>query len=268
MGTEFLEPSDSRRMHRDHRRGVAVKCFAPAILLIAFLPAELRAESCLIKNPFKNQTNVRDSPRGVAILKRLKNGDAVQFIAGGKDRLGADWGNVTGAGLKGWVLRQYLDCASRQFAPGAALPEQPPPGLKHNPETPATAARPLDLSCDLHGECLGSRLGIHSDDHSCPVGLGVLNGAYKIVLNYTDNLMTVVGPDQTPIALRMACNVGKCQATGGGLYKTTKWTLNLLLTNNNSNIEYKYEVTSDFSGGISFSLTHLYHGNCTREPPG
>lgn len=252
------------------RGGVAVKRLAPAVLLIAVLQGAARAEPCVINNPFNSLTNVRAGPRSASILKRLKNGDPVQFIASRKDQLGGDWGYVTfsKAGATGWVLRQNLDCAPRESAQMANRPKSLSESSAPGPETTATATRLVKLKCDLHGECSGLRRGIYSDDHSCPSALGVSDGAYKIILDYGDDVITLIHPDQMQTTLDMACEAEDCQGVSRGQHKTTKWTHDLLLTEAKTIIDYTYEVTSDFGDGISFMVTHVYHGSCVREPTG
>jgi hypothetical protein len=247
-----------------------VKCFALAVLSIAVPQGTAHAEPCVINNPFNSLTNVRAGPRIDPIMTRLKNGDPVEFIATRKDRLGSDWASVkfSKAGATGWVLRQYLDCAPRESGPMATRPKEPPVASEPSPEITATTTRLVDLKCDLHGECSGLRLGMHSDDHSCPGALGVSDGVYRIVLNYSEGVITIIRPDQMEIDLHMVCKLDQCQGASRDLHKTTKWAHDLILTKANTIIDYTYEITSEFGDGISFVLTHVYHGSCTREPPG
>jgi hypothetical protein len=249
---------------------VAVNPSPPTILLIGYLAAAAHAESCVIKNPYNEMTNVRDSPRGAAILKRLKNGNTVQFITTGKDQLGSDWGKITMSenGARGWVLREYLDCAARDAATVATRPMSPPPALAPGSEATATAANQVDLKCELHGECSGLRLGIQSDDHSCPNGLNVSDGDYRVALNYRDAIITISHPDMTQTTLHMACSRDKCEGVSHGILKTTKWTHAFIVTNANNTIYYTYNVISEFGEGVSFMVMHIYRGSCTREPSG
>jgi hypothetical protein len=237
--------------------------------LIAVLHGAAHAERCVINNPFNSLTNIRAGPRGAAILKRLKNGDPVQFIATRKDQLGGDWANITfsKAGAAGWVLRQYLDCAPRKPAEMANRPNPPPEWSGPGPETTATVAGLVELKCDLHGECSGSRRGIYSDDHSCPQALDVSDGIYKLIFNYKDGIITLIHPDKMETTLKMACDAEKCQGSSRGLHKATKWAYALVLTKAKTAIDYTYEVTSEFGDGISFMFTHVYHGSCTRDSP-
>lgn len=244
-----------------------MKRFALAVLLIAFLEGAAHAGPCVINNPFNSLTNVRADPLSAAVLKRLKNGDPVQFIGTRKDQRGRDWGGVTlsKAGATGWVLREYLDCGPREPAQMANHPKPPPETSGPGPETTATATRLVELKCDLHGECSGLRRGINSDDHSCPSALGVTDGVYKLILSYSDDLITLIHPDEMQTTLHMACDAEKCQASSDGAQKTSKWVHALVLTKAKTIIDYTYQVTTELGDGISFMVTHVYHGSCSRE---
>ncbi len=166
------------------------------------------------------------------------------------------------------------------LAPEAAAPKTPPLAPKAAPPTPPTLASPspkpmqalgapaaisaaVELKCLLIGQCSGVRLGINSNDHSCPKGLGVLNGNYRIALNADARTVILSHPDLERTILTLSCADGKCVATGAGMDKNTQWTHSLVLTNSNTHADYTYTIVSDFGDGMRFTVMHDYHGGCT-----
>lgn len=142
----------------------------------------------------------------------------------------------------------------------AVAPEPPP----LPPRADATASIPKnpELKCELRGQCSSLRQGIDSDDHSCPNGLGVADGTYRLALNAGDKTVIMSRPDLEETTLKLICAGGKCEATRQGADNGTKWTHTLALSDNNRRADYTYKIVSDFGDGMSFAITHVYHGSC------
>jgi WD40 repeat protein len=263
-------------------KDTAVKNCAPAIAASVSLTALSHAQSCTLKNHNSPVTNLRASalgPGGAPIVAKLRNGDTLQFMASERDQRGQIWAKVTLArtGAAGWLLSKNLDCAPTAGAASSPAPTTPPPAPEAAPPTlasptpkpmqapGATAAisKAVELKCLMIGQCSGVRLGINSNDHSCPRGLDVLNGNYRITLNANDKTVILSDPDLEQTILTMSCADGKCEATGAGIDKNTRWTHSLVLTNSNTHADYTYTIVSDFGDGMRFAVTHDYHGSCT-----
>lgn len=138
------------------------------------------------------------------------------------------------------------------------------PASTSGPDAAATIPKTGELTCELVGKCSGLRLGIRSDDHSCPNGLGVSDGTYRIAFNASDRTITLFRPDLEETMLAVSCKGGKCEAEDQGADKDTRWTHSLVLTNSNRQVDYTYRLVSDFGDGMSFAITHVYHGTCKR----
>ncbi len=262
-----------------------MKNCAPAIAASVLLTALSHAQSCTLKNYNSPVTNLRAwalDPGGSAIVAKLRNGDTLEFMASERDRRGQIWAKVKLArtGAVGGLLSKNLDCAPTAGAASSPPPKTPPLVLEAAPPTPPPLALPspkpmqapgataaistaVELKCLLIGQCSGVRLGIDSNDHSCPKGLGVLNGNYRIALNADAKTVILSHPDLEQTILTMSCAEGKCVATGAGMDKNTQWTHSLVLTNSNTHADYTYTIVSDFGDGMRFTVTHDYHGSCT-----
>lgn len=267
-----------------------MKSFATTVVAAVILCATAQvqpcqAQSCKLKNHSGGRTNVRNSALGVErarVIGSLRNGEALQFIGQSHDRHGNLWANVTlAAGTPGWVLGRDLNCVKPEKAAltrqpaspvtGPALPARtlepaaPPPvapPLAPRAETTASIPRNPELKCELRGQCSGLRQGIDSDDSSCPGGLGVADGTHKLALDASDKTLVMSRPDLEETVLKLSCGGGKCEATGEGADNSTKWSHALALSDNNRRVDYTYRIISDFGDGMSFAITHVYHGSC------
>jgi hypothetical protein len=266
-------------------KDTAVKNCAPAIAASVLLTALSHAQSCTLKNDNSPVTNLRAwalGPGGAPIVAKLRNGDTLEFMASKRAQQGQIWAEVklVRTGAVGWVLSKNLDCAPTAGAASSPPPKTPPLVLEAAPPTLPTLASPspkpmqapgataaistaVKLKCLLIGQCSGVRLGINSNDHSCPKGLGVLNGNYRIALNADAKTIILFHPDLEQTNLTVSCADGKCVATGAGMDKNTQWTHSLVLTNSNTHADYTYTIVSDFGDGMRFTVTHDYHGSCT-----